>query len=301
MMRYLVIKRDGDSFEKYFNIKLQGYNCDILSYYTFYSRRSSGIKKRIECLRNMARLNKKGLFNKYDKIIIFDEFELCIWLLLFVEKEKLVLWLWNILDSKGIKKMRVLKLLCNVIWTFDENDANKYGLKLNTQFFFMEKEQPIEKGNGVFFVGRDKGRYNLLRQIKQICISSNIDYIILIKKEFSNSYDVEDEDILTDDFIEYDQVLELIKSSDVILDIVKDGQRGLTMRSLEAVSENKRIITNNPFIKSAKFYNPHAVLIIDSLNMENIKNFLNLDFSGYKKEDAVYYDCSNWLLRFWEE
>jgi hypothetical protein len=72
-VKYLIIKGDFDSFENYFNVKMQEYSCDVLNFNYFHSKKTSRIRERIDSFVKVARLSKRGILDKYDRIIIFGD------------------------------------------------------------------------------------------------------------------------------------------------------------------------------------------------------------------------------------
>ncbi|KFF01789.1 glycosyltransferase family protein, partial [Chryseobacterium luteum] len=85
------------------------------------------------------------------------------------------------------------------------------------------------------------------------------------------------------------------KNTKVILDLMRADQTGLSFRIFEAMALEKKIITDNPTIKTYDFYNPNNILVLD-------KNFRNLkkDFFSkpYEKllEDVYYkYTLDHWV------
>ena len=71
------------------------------------------------------------------------------------------------------------------------------------------------------------------------------------------------------------QILDYYQKSKVILDINHPYQRGLTLRTFEALGA-KKIITTNQEIKKFPFYNENNVFVIDRTNIRLNKSFLKL-------------------------
>ena len=88
--------------------------------------------------------------------------------------------------------------------------------------------------------------------------------------------------IYIDKFMSYDENLEYLKKSKCLLEIMQEGGTGYTLRTCEAVAYNKRIISNNAYLKNAEFYDENNMAIFD--NVEDI----NIDF--IKREKIEYKD-----------
>ena len=76
---------------------------------------------------------------------------------------------------------------------------------------------------------------------------------------------------------------------------MREGQYGLSFRVFEAMSLEKKIITDNESIKTYDFYNPNNILILN-------KNITNLDRSFFESPyqsipEDVYekYTLDSWI------
>ena len=92
-----------------------------------------------------------------------------------------------------------------------------------------------------------------------------------------------------------EDVFELFSQSSVVLDIHHPMQSGLTMRTIECIGAEKKILTTNLDIVNYDFYNPRNILVIDRVNP-----VVNQDFfeSAYEKlPPDVYnrYSLKSWL------
>jgi len=83
--------------------------------------------------------------------------------------------------------------------------------------------------------------------------------------------------------------------SKVIIDIPSPNQTGLTIRSLEAMAANKKLITTNKQIVNESFYSPLNTFILeDKFNEDLIMDFIQDEKKQYVNMDAFY--INNWLL-----
>lgn len=100
------------------------------------------------------------------------------------------------------------------------------------------------------------------------------------------------------DFVEYDDYLQNLRESKAILEIVPENVVGLTIRTMEALFFNKKLITNNKDIKNYDFYNPNNIFIIGEDSEDKIKQFINSPFELIDRKIVEYYDFENWIKRF---
>ena len=143
----------------------------------------------------------------------------------------------------------------NGIGTFDLMQAKTYNIAFYSQFYSYSKKfhhfiKPIQSNFSFVFLGRKKNRYNTIIKTKQLCDSVD-----------KNSYWKIIND--TEPGIRYIDYLGIIYNCKCIIDIVIDGQSGLSLRVMEALFFNKKLITNNKHISKMDFYNPNNIFILD--------------------------------------
>jgi hypothetical protein len=78
--------------------------------------------------------------------------------------------------------------------------------------------------------------------------------------------------------IPYHQMLELLNHYEVVLDIAKPHQHGLSFRIFESLGMNKKIMTNNRSVMEYDFYNPSNILVIDFDNLAIPKEFFQTPY-----------------------
>jgi hypothetical protein len=100
---------------------------------------------------------------------------------------------------------------------------------------------------------------------------------------------------LTTKSLPYDEVLEKFNHSKAIIDIEHPSQRGLTMRSIEVLLANKKLITTNRFILSSDLYHPDSVLVIDRENPIIDTGFLNSPTPVLNRETAAKYTIERFV------
>ena len=99
--------------------------------------------------------------------------------------------------------------------------------------------------------------------------------------------------------VSYYEYLEMLSKSRSILDIAQSGQDGLSLRVMEAIFFNKKLITTNKAVKDTMFYDENNILIFnDATTAEDIKQFFNKPFKEYSQEVRDYYSIEQWVERF---
>lgn len=210
---------------------------------------------------------------------------------------RIIVWFMNPIQKT--RELARLKQSKAELWTFDYDDARNYHLNYNTQYFFNNIILPKSVvDNDVYFLGADKGRIEELIQLEKELINKGIStrFHITSTGKTNNKYN----DLYKSN-ISYEESLLEISKSNVIVDLLQDGQSGLTVRPLEALFFQKKLITNNTNVVNEKFYNKNNIFILGQDNINNIKQFVDLPYERVSSEIIEYYDYDKWLERFFEE
>ena len=199
---------------------------------------------------------------------------------------KLVLYLLDSISQPNCRRAKELmaEIKFDLVYTFDEFDSQKYGYKHFYTMYSMTKMQKKDIQYDLIFIGTDKGRLPLLLKISDICSEygcNNYFDIINVKDEkLINQYK---DKIVFNHILPYTETIKLTQRSNCILDIVVEQQAGLSLRALEAICYNKRLLTNNPTIRKFPFYNEKYMKVIskpEDINIEFIRNTEEVDY-GY--------------------
>lgn len=301
--KILVLKDNSNDFEQFFTKMMNKLGTKTCSVY----RDCNKIEKFCRRVHFKLDLPFKSIWyaewkhnvEKYDYIIIFD-FILDKDIINFVEKKnakgRIIFWYWNTIVGK---KPNIYKSKRCEFWSFDQNDCKKYNLKWNNQFYFKDvlcnKEYKVKKD--IMFVGVDKGRLRTILQLTKRFKEKNIstDFTIIYDRFYNI---IELDEMVTRKSMQYDEIIKKIKESKAILDIVKDGQEGLTLRVLESIFYSKKLITNNKTIKDYDFYNKNNIFVIEDDDIDKIDEFLSLPYVGISRDIIDKYTYETWLNNF---
>ena len=170
--------------------------------------------------------------------------------------------------------------------TFDSSDAVKYNMYYYPQFYrsYPEQTELTEKYDyDFYFCGRDKGRKTLIDFFqKRLSKFGKCKFIIIPE---SNP-----------DFMGYYDYIDEVKKAKVLCEIGQKGQTGLTIRALEALFFNKKMITTNEYVKQMDFYNPANILVLNQDTTDSeIEMFLNVRLKKYDSGILAKYDVMSML------
>lgn len=278
---YIILKNKKDIY--FFNKISKKYNIEEL-YFLNTDRPLFKLLKKVK----ISILGKwKNEINKYDKFIIFESLynEKVAKKIKRTKKEnKVIVYFWNYIDDNN--KYILNDKNIDEFWTFDKNDAKKYNMKYNPQFYTKNvKIQDEQNKYDVLFLGRPKTRkkdiVDLEKKLKEEGIQTNFKIIENEK-----------------DYVSYDEYLKRIAESKCILDYNQEGQVGLSLRPMEALFLERKLITNNTDIKNYDFYNHDNIFILGEDNINEIKEFINKPYKKIDQDIIDYYDFDQWLNRF---
>jgi hypothetical protein len=202
--------------------------------------------------------------------------------------ERKVLYLWD--KWSAHENIDEIRPFFNDIFSFDTRDCEEKGLKLRPLFYFKDQIKISQRKTiDVAFVGNDHtGRYELLKRVKKLCLSNGLSYkfcLLVGKIEYTkmtrfpflkSKYSRNDAEMFSESGVSYEEYVDIISSSNVVLDIPFEGQSGLTMRTIETLAMGKKIITTNATIKEYLDIPQEMYLIIDEkLNEKEFLDFIN--------------------------
>jgi len=190
---------------------------------------------------------------------------------------KKVLLVRNLVDADF---MRSIEGVFDKVYSFDAAQCEAFGMDYLHQFFpyglddAKRLNQHIEAPNSAptcFFLGRDKGRTaaieSIAKKLREVnCVA---DFHIVKDKDTPGVSEFH-----IDDGLSYDENIEKSISADILADINQEGQTGITLRVLEAIFFNKKLITSNPAIKSQAFFRPENIFIINQDSFDDLDRFI---------------------------
>lgn len=231
--------------------------------------------------------NWKDEIDSTDIFIMFDSHysrDIANYIKYINPSSKIYFYFWNIITDKN--KHFFDENVVDQFWTFDSEDAKKYSINYNPQFY--TRNITLNQSGVImdtFFLGREKNRKEIT------CgINDTLDKLGLNAKV----YLIPNGDTL----YSYPSYLEKVAQSKSILDIINPNQSGLTLRCMESLFFQKKLITNNLRISEYDFYNPQNIFILGKDNDGKLLEFINSDYIGVDEEVVANYDYSNWVKRF---
>ena len=191
-------------------------------------------------------------------------------------------------------------------FSFDKEDACKWGITYQPYFYTYGQEaleetltkQHPKAEQDVFFVGTDKERLPQLSDLHERMQQLGIRDKMIIVKTPHTFYFGKKRKYVTKERLPYKEIVGHIKKSCCILDIVVDGQSGVTQRPMEALFYQKKLITNDQDIKTYDFYDPQNIFILGQRSLEELPEFIRTPYRPVRKEIIERYTLKYWLETF---
>ena len=218
-------------------------------------------------------------------------------------KCKRMFYTWDSFENHS-NALTILDLF-NQRFTFDKQDAKNYKIGFRPLYFTDRYREVLKCSNiktiDLLFLGTaHSDRYVISSKIASWCYKNDLNIynyyymqsrlVYFYKVIFDSSFKNFDIRKLSFKSLSIDQIINLYKKSDVILDISHPGQSGLTMRTFESIGSGKKLVTTNKNIKDYPFFNPKNILIIDRKSIRLSKDFFSGKYESLTPE--LYERCS---------
>lgn len=245
-----------------------------------------------------------------DQIMVLNADTIDLETLIFIKKNtrKLITYLYDNLERYPVQDKLYL---FDKIYSFDDRDIEENGFERLTNYNYLDY-LPQEKQNpklDLFYITSfDKYRNKVLIPLAQKCENKKIKYKFIVagKKTWKEKIkllsvnNLKNYASLLRKPVSNTIILEQYKDSVAILDLMRDGQTGLSFRIFEAMALEKKIVTNNEKIKEYDFYNPKNILILDE-NLENItRDFFNTPYEKLPQEIYKKFTLGSWVEKVFE-
>lgn len=232
----------------------------------------------------------KNELDKYETIIIHTS-ELTNHLPEYIHRInpqiRIIYWYWNPVNNHTLPR---LVTDSNVeFWTFDKGDQKKYHMKFNIQYYTGTTN--IQKENvkyDVYFIGHDKGRKKKINDILKKIKNAGLKYKVDILSDNSKRY------------IAYNIVKKRIMATKAILEVNQKGQTGYTLRALESLFLEKKLITTNKSIVNENFYSSKNIFVVDSDDWGKLPSIITSPYDKTVNHFKNKYDINAWFSNFFD-
>lgn len=224
-----------------------------------------------------------------------------------------VIYLWDSIKNKK----HALSLINEFdrVFTFDKGDIDIHGsIEFLPLFFtrtydrrYYNDEPPCShlKYKASFIGTAHSDRFNLVKMLmSQISILSSKNFLFLycpskllffLKKFISREYQGISLSDVSFRSMNSSEISHVLMNSEVVIDIEHPNQSGLTMRTIEILGLQKKLITTNKNIINYDFYHPDNICVVDRSNPCINEGFMFSRFKSTNVEILERYTLCHWL------
>lgn len=181
------------------------------------------------------------------------------------------------------------------VFTFDKKDAIKYNLNFLPNYIHLKKGEIVKKPkNKIVSITSIDERYSTIINIVNFLDNNQIPHetIFFGKKKPAN---LNKSIVFTDVKLSQKQIQEKIENAEIVLDVLRENQNGLSFRIFDALAIDKKIITTNKSIIDYDFYNPNNIFVIDKKKPEISIDFLNSKYQNIPADTYKNYTLKSWI------
>lgn len=205
-----------------------------------------------------------------------------------------ILILRNIVSADFIN---LYKKSFDKLYTFDRGQSKAYVIDYMEQIFPYESLESLShKDNGkCYFLGLDKGRIEIIEQLALIFKQQGINHDFNVIRDESSCCQSQ---FYVDNPIPYEQNILLSSQYKFLLEINQKGQTGITLRTLESLFLQKKLITNNRYIMEYDFYDETRIFVFEdacSWDNESFKKFIFSDYQPVDEDILNQYKASTFF------
>lgn len=196
---------------------------------------------------------------------------------------RLVLLLYDSFSNPTAKRSIGMIPEFDYVFSFDQGDCERHGFERIYSTFSKPEDVNVDesKKSTAFFVGYGVGRLQILQETFERITSEVEDckfYIAGVKEEQQK----EIAGVQYNVTMPYVEELQMAYNTDCIVEIVKEGQTGVSLRTCEAIAFNKKLLTNNQGLTKMPFYDERYMQVFkdsDKIDLEFLKIKMDVHYN----------------------
>ena len=169
------------------------------------------------------------------------------------------------------------------VFTFEQRDAIEHGWCYVDAFYSMPKINfQVQEKSGVFYIGQSGNRIDIIHSVFSRLANGGI------YADFNIVGCPEEKKLIRQGLnyiagMDYFVTVERMCALDCILEVQSLGQVAPTLRYHQAISMNKKLLTNNLHVKELPFYNPDYIKVFscpEDIDLDWLREPIAIDY-GY--------------------
>jgi len=179
-------------------------------------------------------------------------------------------------------------------FSFEKKDCKKYNLRFKTNFIYKTIDKvPENHKYKVFNISSFDKRFPVIKKIAEALYKMKIKSKIII---FTSKENEEPYIEFSKKTLSIEENNQLLQESEIMLDVSRNGQEGLSFRVFESLGLKKKLITTNKDIVNYDFYDPENIFVIE--NIDDIKIpavFFETSYVDIPENILNKYFIENWV------
>jgi hypothetical protein len=224
-------------------------------------------------------------------------------------KARLTVYLWDAL--RNMPGMGPIFELADRVFSFDEQDCNAFGWSYLPLFARVAVTDPLSAverpamWDWSFIGSLHSDRHRVLRAMVAAhpqhrymvhCYVQN-EVVKLVRALGDPGILSRRPPLLSSQVMGYARYQEVVRQSRAVVDIEHPSQTGMTMRTIEALLNGKKLITTNAAVMNSSLYHFSRVAIIDRTMPRICDKFLAMPFLPIPDNVKQSYELHGWLKR----
>lgn len=216
---------------------------------------------------------------------------------------KIITYMWDSFRNKPYSK-KYIDISCS-FFTFDPSDAKENNIDFLPLFYVKEYDGLDVKPIMYDFSFVGTAHSERFRSVSNITKGSDAKFlffycpsymVFLFKKYLKGELQGLKLSDVSFSSMSRTEVVSLVEKTNTIIDICHPDQIGLTMRTIEMLGAEKKIITTNSQVLSYDFYHPNNILYVDGkTSPETINEFVDVPYSPLECELRNKYSINSWI------
>lgn len=227
--------------------------------------------------------------------------EVLFWIKSLYPNIEMIMYQWD--SVKNNSRALLISKYCNKNFTFDMKDAEKFQWTYRPLFYFESSNLKSRKYDLTFIGSVHSQRMIIANKLsgerkykKYIYLYSNrFHYLkqkyILRKSNFRSIQSC----YIYFKKISLKKTNEIFSNSKVVIDYTHPDQNGYTMRTIESLGHNCKLVTNNKNIEKADFYNPNNIYIYEGNNINIPTSFIDSSYQNLNSKIFYEYSLNEWI------
>lgn len=180
------------------------------------------------------------------------------------------------------------------VFSFEKKDCKKYNLTFKTNFIYKYLDSVSSDFKyKVFNISSFDKRFPIIKNIAKALYKLKVKTKIMIFTSKKNEFPYLE---YTDTPLPISEINRLSGQSEIMLDIHRSGQEGLSFRVFESLGLHKKLITTNGDIVNYDFYNPQNIFVIEDVSDIKIpESFLKNPYIEVPQNILNKYLVENWV------